>query len=196
MRTSKETKGTLIKDRFKKLDTLRNSHLTRARKCSEISVPSLIPPENYDENDPLPTPYQSMGARCVNNVSSKLLLTMLPPNAPFFKYGVPAKAMDAYIEENGEEDFKTNIEKKLRNIEQDIMDFIESEGHRSTFYKLLRLLVVSGNVLLEMSKSEPVKVHRLDKYVTRRNPAGKPIEIILREYIDKTEVPRELIQLK
>jgi len=190
MRTSNEnTGGTLIKDRFKKLDMLRNSHLTRARKCSEVSIPSLIPPENYNENDPLPTPYQSMGARCVNNVSSKLLLTMLPPNSPFFKYGVPSNIMDAYVEENGEEDFKTNIEKKLRNIEQDIMDYIESEGHRSTFYKLLRLLIVSGNVLLEMSKDEPVKTHRLDKYVTRRSPAGKPIEIILREHIDKTEVP-------
>jgi len=187
---------TTNKDRFKKLDQMRSTHLHRSRKCSELTIPSLIPPENYDENDPLPTPYQSLGARCVNNVSAKLLLTMLPPNSPFFKYGVPAKDMNDYIERNSEEDFKTKVEKKLQQVEQDIMDYIESEGHRSAFYKVLRLLMVSGNILLEIPKNEKLKVHRLDKYVTRRNPAGTPIEIILREWIDESDIPKGMDKSK
>jgi len=181
--------STTIKDRFTKWDTGRNSHLERCRKCSELTIPSLIPPKDYDENDPLPTPFQSLGARCVNNISSKLLLTMLPPNTPFYKYNAPSALVEEISRKKGEEGFKTEVEKKLRMIEQDIMDYIEAEGHRSPFYKVLRLLVVSGNVLLEMPKEGTLKVHRLDKYVTRRDPAGKAIEIILREYIDKIQVP-------
>ncbi len=178
-----------IKARFETQNTLRTTHLERCRKCAELTIPSLLPPESADENTPLPTPFQSLGAWCVNNQSSKLLLTLLPPNTPFFKYNAPAKLVDLIVQKKGEEGFKVEVEKKLRNIEQDIMDYIESEGHRSAFYKMLRLLNISGNILLEMPKDSGLKVHRLDKYVTRRNPAGKPIEIILREYIDKIEVP-------
>jgi len=185
----KNTKEHTIEARFNKLDTLRNTHLQRARRCAELTIPSLLPPENTDGNDSLPTPHQSLGAMCVNNLSAKLLLVLLPPNTPFFKYSAPPALIVQMIEESGEEDYKTEIEKKLRMVEQDIVDYIESEGHRSSFYKMVRLLVTTGNILLEMPKEGGIKVHRLDKYVCRRNPAGKPIEIILREYIDKSQVP-------
>lgn len=185
---TKKTQST-IGARFDKLDKIRQTNLTRARRCSALTIPSLLPPEHTDDNDSLPTPYQSLGARCVNNLSSKLLLVLLPPNTPFFKYQAPPALMAKMIEESGEKDYKTQIESKLRMIEQNIVDFIESEGHRSGFYKMVRLLITTGNVLLETPKAGGIKIHRLDKYVCKRNPAGKPIEIILREYVDKSEVP-------
>ena len=185
----KKKENETIQARFDKLDTHRRTHLERARRCAELTIPSLLPPENSDDDDALPTPYQSLGARCVNHLSSKLLMVLLPPNTPFFKYALPPAIVAKIIEESGEEDFKTVIEKQLRIIEQDIVDYIESEGHRSAFYKMVRLLVTTGNILLELPKKKGIKVHRLDKYVTRRDPAGKVIEIVLREYIDKAQVP-------
>lgn len=193
---NKTNKANTIAARFNTLDTARASHLRRARRCAELTIPSLLPPENTTDMDSLPTPYQSLGARCVNNLSAKILLVLLPPNTPFFKYSVPPQMMAKIIEESGEEAFKTDVEQKLRLIEQDIVDYIESEGHRSSFYKMVRLLLTTGNILLEMPKDAGLKVHRLDKYVTRRDPAGKPIEIILREYIDKIQVPNYIDQTK
>jgi len=192
----KKSNITTIKGRFDQLDTDRKAHLTRARRCAELTIPSLLPPENYNDGDSLPTPYQSLGARCVNHLASKLLLILLPPNTPFFKYSAPPAMVDQIVKESGEEAFKTEVEQKLRIIEQDIVDYIESEGHRSAFYKMDRLLLTTGNILLEMPKEAGLKVHRLDKYVTRRDPAGKPIEIVLREYIDKIQVPDYIQQEK
>lgn len=177
-------KNATAADRWRVLDTNRSSHLERARICAKVTIPSLLPPEDHTPDEPLPTPFQSMGARCANHLASKLLLTMLPPNTPFFKFGLPARMVEEIKEESGEEAFKTEIQKKLRTIEQEIVEYIEEEGHRPSFFKLLRAAIVTGNTLIEMPKAGGVKCHRLDNYVVRRNPAGEPIEIILREYLD------------
>ena len=68
-----------IAGRFKKLDGDRSTILTTARDCSVLTISSVLPPDGHKEGDVLPTPYQSVGARLVNNLASKLLMTMLPP---------------------------------------------------------------------------------------------------------------------
>ena len=69
---------------YTNLSSGRWSFLDRARTASEITIPSLLPVEGHTGSSILPTPYQSIGAEGINNLSSKLLLSLLPPNAPFF----------------------------------------------------------------------------------------------------------------
>jgi hypothetical protein len=61
------------------------SFLDRARTASQITIPSLLPEQGHTGSSILPTPYQSIGAEGVNNLASKLLLSLLPPNSPFFR---------------------------------------------------------------------------------------------------------------
>ena len=50
-----------------------------------LTIPSLLPPEGYTEDDQLPQPYSSVSARGVMNMASRILSAMLPLNdAPFF----------------------------------------------------------------------------------------------------------------
>ena len=87
-----ETKQHTAKERYEKLKGKRQSYLDRARECSELTIPSLIPEDGFNSSSELYNPFQSVGARGVNNLASKLLLLLLPPNSPFFRLAVSGNA--------------------------------------------------------------------------------------------------------
>ena len=74
------------------------------------------------------TPYQSVGARGVNNLSSALLLSLLPPNSPFFRLVLDKRekdklrALDPTIE--------TEVESSLAEIERAVAREIEVNNIR------------------------------------------------------------------
>lgn len=72
-----------LKTRWSKLDSERNAVVDRAKACVELTIPSLLVDATHTEDTRLATPYQSLGARAVNNLASKLLLSLLPPNIRF-----------------------------------------------------------------------------------------------------------------
>ena len=76
--------------RYRQLEQTRQSYLDRARDCSELTIPSLIPPDVHNETSDLYTPFQGHGARGVNNLASKLSLALMPPNSPWLSL-IPLK---------------------------------------------------------------------------------------------------------
>ena len=76
--------NTPLKNDTKNLEEKREQYLDRARECSEL-VPALIPEDGFHYTSELYTPFQSVGARGVNNLSTQPLLLLLPPNSPFFR---------------------------------------------------------------------------------------------------------------
>ena len=86
------TRQNTAKERYETLKQDRQYFLDRARECSELTIPSLIPDEGFTKSSDLYNPFQSVGARGVNNLASKLLLLLLPPNAPFFRLQVSGDA--------------------------------------------------------------------------------------------------------
>jgi hypothetical protein len=175
--------------RFAKLDALRQAHLNRARYCSELTIPSLLPKQGSDENTPLPTPYQGLGARCVNNLASKLLLTLFPPNSPFLKMAIRPDVLERLKEQLGDDKFKTDVETKMATVERRIAQKFETDASRVQAFRILRLCVCTGDVLLEFPKTGGLRYFRLDKYVVRRTPSGDPIEILIKEKITMDEIP-------
>lgn len=69
---------------YTSLEGHRYQYLDRARSCSKLTLPYVMPDEGHGPHSRLDTPFQGVGARGVNNLASKLLLALLPPNAPFF----------------------------------------------------------------------------------------------------------------
>lgn len=175
-----------IKARWNKLNNRRSSVLQRARRCAELTIPSLMPPEGADENTQLPTPYQGLGARGVNNLASKLLLTLLPPNSPFFRFSVD----DFVLEQAGQR--RAQVEQSLASVERAIMNEIESKAIRVQTNEGLRLLIVTGNALLYIPDEGGMKVYRLDQYVVKRDPMGNVMEIITREVINPRVLPENI----
>ena len=62
-----------IYERFRTLDTDRTSKLDRARACSALTIPSVLPPETWTERDALIQPSTSMPSRGVTNLASRML---------------------------------------------------------------------------------------------------------------------------
>ena len=100
--------GTLA-GRYTKKVAERELYLERARESAvEVTIPTLIPDDSDTYSEKFSTPYQGIGARGVNNLASKLLLSLLPPNAPFFRLSIDNFALKDI---ETDEQLKTQIEK-------------------------------------------------------------------------------------
>jgi len=178
--------------RYQQCESLRENFLTRARDSAKLTLPTLIPPSGATGSTKYSTPYQGVGARGVNNLASKLLLSLLPANEPFFRL-----KMDDFVikdlEIQGDEALKTSIEEGLSQIERAIMTDIETHGDRIAIFEALKHLIVAGNVLLNV-EDEGIRVFPLSRYVIKRDPSGTVLEIITKETIAPNVLPEEIQQ--
>jgi hypothetical protein len=171
-------KANTAKERYNKLLTEREHYLDRAEECSELTIPSLIKPEGFTSSSDLYNPFQSVGARGVNNLASKLLLLLLPPNSPFFRLSITGDAKKE-LEEN--KSMKTDIEKSLSVIEKEVSNKIEQLALRVSVFEALKHLIVAGNVLTYLPKKGSMRVFPLSQYVIRRDASGNILEIVICE---------------
>jgi len=176
-----------LKSRWEKLSGEKSSVVDRAKACSELTIPSLLVDTSHTENTTLNTPYQSIGARAVNNLASKLLLSLLPPNAPFFRF-VPDKI--AMLElETQQPGAVAQVNNQLADIERAIASQLEREALRVPIFEALKLLVATGNSLLHRDKNEGTRVYNLNSYCVKRTPEGKVKEILTKETVSYAELP-------
>lgn len=171
------------KERFETLDSKRDQVVERARQCADITIPALMPPKGTDENSPLPTPYQSLGSRGVNNMTSKLRLSLFPPGNPFFRLLMDKKT-EAELA-GGNKKARAKIDAGLRSIENDAMRLLESENHGVILQAGLKQLVTAGNVLLHMPEEGGSRIFRLPNYVVVRDAMGNWHEVVAKETVSK-----------
>jgi len=101
---------------YHSLENQRWSFLDRGRTSSELTLPYVLPPDGHSFATKYYTPYQGIGARGVLNLASKLLLALLPPNAPFFRLVIDRYELDkakAELGPEGAEQLRTDLEKAL-----------------------------------------------------------------------------------
>jgi uncharacterized membrane protein len=173
---------TSLKSRWSKLETSKTTVLDRGRACAELTIPSLLTKQGHKEQDTLSTPYQSLGSRAINHLASKLLLTLLPPNAPFFRL-IPNKEETAPLDEVQ----RAELDKTLEAFERELYTYIEKKAYRVPLFEALKLLIGTGNALLRLEEGT-LRVYNLEEYVVKRNALGKVIEIIIKESVHPTDV--------
>ena len=187
--------------RFEQLKQQRQPFLERAREGAKLTLPFLLPSADAlprPTEKALTTPYQGIGARGVNHLASKLLLTLLPPNSPFFRL-VINEADLPHVADAEEAKLKTDVEEGLNRCERIIMADIETSSLRVLAFEALRHLIVTGNSLLYMGPStggsggrlknsmlpgvsDPgMRVFNLASYVVHRSPSGAVLEILTQE---------------
>nr|WMM95276.1 head-to-tail joining protein [Methylophilales phage MEP432] len=185
------TRQNTAKERYEKLKQDRYEFLDRARECSELTIPALIPDEGFNSSSDLYSPFQSVGARGVNNLASKLLLLLLPPNSPFFRLKITG---DAKKEMEMRRDVATEIEKSLSDIEREVSNKIEELALRVSVFEALKHLIVGGNVLTYLPKNGSMKVFPLSQYVVRRDTSGNLLEIVIKESIAHVALDEDIKQ--
>ena len=175
---------------YQKCEAQRSPYLMRGRDSSRITVPTILTDEGNQSASKYPTPYQSVGARGVNNLSSALLLSLLPPNAPFFRL-VLNEEEKKKLEQLGPQ-VNTEIEKSLSRIEHAIAREIEVNNIRVATFEALRHLVVTGNALLYMPDEGAMRVIHLDRYIVKRDPMGNAKCIIMKETVAPAMLPESV----
>jgi len=176
---------------YGKLESDRDAFLKRARECSSLTLPTLIPPHGHSHVTVYPTPFQGLGARGVNHLAASLLMSLLPPNQPFFRLVLDEEAVRA-LGKSGS--YKTDIDKTLSSIERSVMQEVESMAIRPALFEALKHLIVAGNVLIYMG-DDGLRVFHLDQYVVRRDSMGNVHKIIVKETISPMMLPEDAKQM-
>ena len=185
-RQSKPYAGdTLASARYGQLKSSRDAFLQRARDCSKVTIPSLIPDDGGQDRGRLKTPYQSLGARGTNYLASKLLITLFPPNSSFFKLEIDDLVMQ---QTEGDPELRSLFDIALVKVEQAVMTTLETANGRASLHEAFKHLLVGGNVLLYVDDTA-IRVIHLDRYVLCRDPMGNVVEILVEEEVYPDALP-------
>jgi len=167
--------------RYSELQGGRSEFLDVARECSRLTLPYLIKDDDSGETHKrLPTPWQSVGAKSVVNLTSKLMLALLPPQTTFFKLQVRDDKLGTELPV----EVKSEMELSFSKMERMVMDYINASNDRVVLNQALKYLIVSGNALIYMHK-DGLKCFPLNRFVVNRDGNGNVHEIVTKEIIAK-----------
>ena len=181
-----------LEGRYEELASSRQPYLQRAREASKLTIPSLIPPDGTSGTTKLYKPWQSIGARGVNHLSAKILLALLPPSNPFFRFAISQTAIDKLSQSP---ELKTSVEEGLAKYEKEIMTDVETGSTRNSSFEAIQHLIVAGNCCPYMPAEGGMKVFHLDSYVVVRSPMGDLIELIVEEQLSPQQLEGTLRML-
>lgn len=166
--------------RYTNLQGTRQTVLDRARECSKLTLPWMVPPEGITEGAKFPTPHQSVGARGAIALAAKLLTTLLPPNSSFFRLDIEEFTLKEISQDPR---LKTEIETALTMVERTTSMAIETSFMRTGIHEALLHLIITGNSLVHFRPEGGVSVYGIDRFVCVRDPSGNPVEIIAVEEV-------------
>ena len=173
--------------RYDNLSSDRAQFLSEAEDATKLTLPYLIRGhEEYAKGmKQLKTPWQSVGAKGVVDLASKLSLSLVPPQTSFFKLQLD----ESQLGEDFGPEVKSELDLSFAKIERTILDAIAASDDRVVIHQALQHLVVGGNALIFMSK-QGLKLYPLNRYVIERDGNGNVIEIITKERINKELVEK------
>lgn len=176
-------------ERYKKLMEKRQPYERRAEEVAELTIPTLFPKQGDNASTTFETAYQGMGARGVNNLSSKLLLALFPPNAPFFRLTISSKAKQ---ELEAEEGLAEEIDLALAEAEKTMQRATEASTLRIAVFETLKHLLITGNKLVyqDPDTGNP-RVFSLRQYVVARGADDLPYEIVVCEKVSIRTLPEQ-----
>jgi hypothetical protein len=170
------------KSRYDRLSSDRSQFLNTARQAADLTLPYLIREDEVYHKGSLKliTPWQSVGAKGVVTLASKLMLALLPPQTSFFKLQIN----DLNLNEQLGPEIRSELDMSFAKVERTIMESIAASSDRVVIHQALKHLVVAGNALIFMGK-DGLKLYPLNRYAVDRDGNGNVIEIVTKETISK-----------
>lgn len=182
--------------RYKELEKDKLFFVKLAKDCCKYTIPTLLTYFTNQKNSSydIEYPYQCLGATGISNLASKLLTALTPSNLPFFKFMISDYGL---IQERSQEmsDFRVVVDKMLSDYALQVTDLIKTSNDTSFLYEMWQLLLVSGNVLIkDPDDNSNIRIYSLRDYCVKRDRAGNPIEIILKESVSADVLPKETLE--
>jgi hypothetical protein len=180
-------------ERYTALTADREQFLETGRRCAVLTLPYLLTPSGMSQGDRLHTPWQSVGAKGVNVLASKMMLSLFPINTSFFKLQINDAELSGQPDLTPE--IRSEIDLSLSKMERIVMQHIAETSDRVQLHVAMKHLVVTGNCLLYQGKKH-LKVFPLDRYVVSRDGDTNVIEIVTKEIVDRSLLPKEFQEAK
>ena len=178
------------KSRYDHLSSYRSQFLDTAVECSRLTIPYLIQRDEFRvTHQSLRQPWQSVGAKGVVTLASKLMLALLPPQSTFFKLQVRDDKLGTELPA----EIRSELDLSFAKMERMVMDSIAASSDRVVVHQALKHLVVGGNALIFMGE-DGLKHYPLNRYVVDRDGNGNVIEIVTKELINKQLLPPEIMK--
>lgn len=171
------------KSRYDSLSSYRESFLSTAISCAEHTLPFLIHEDDYNargNHRALITPWQSVGAKGVVTLASKLMLALLPPQTSFFKLQIN----DSRLGEDMPPEIRSELDTSFAKMERTVMEHISASGDRVIVHQAVKHLVTTGNGVIYVGEDN-LKFYPLNRYVVDRDGNGTWVELIIKELISK-----------
>lgn len=167
--------------------TVRSSLEGEWREASQLTLPYIFPVEHQGQSAQLPTPFNSIGPAAVNALASKLLLALLPPTGVFFRL-LPDKEA---IKDATPEQVK-QLDGELAQIERDVVEYINQKALRVPVYEAIKLLIITGNVMIYKVPKGGIKVFSPYQYVVQRDYVGNVLTACIKERMAETALPKKV----
>ena len=179
-----------IEKLYDELDMERVTILDRVRQCAALTKPWILPPTGHTANQKLPDSYASVPGRALTAMEGKLLLSLFPPDRPFFR-----QVLAAVVKQQLPREEVAELQQFLYLRELAATSILESAaarrgdgrttaGFRVAKRKTLQQVLATGDSLERITDDYRIQVYRRDQYVTQRDEAGDPVLHITREMVD------------
>ena len=178
----------LAQSRYQFLATDRQAFLDTGRDASRLTLPYLVTDVGVASGGMLPVPWQSVGAKGVNVLASKLMLSLFPVNTSFFKLQINDAEVASIPEVSPQ--IRSEIDLSLSKMERMIMQQIAETSDRVMLHNAMKHLVVTGNVLVFAGK-KALRIYPLDSFVVNRDGDGNAIELLTKENTHRSLLPKE-----
>lgn len=179
----RETDTRTLKGRWEQLDGLKD--ITRYQQYAEWTLPHVCPP-NATTNQELQLGADSTGARAVNHLANKLVLTLFRPNQPFFRLMVTNEELNTLksLSAGGDDDAQTILEELDDNLvakEKQAMQELDYNKYRTEATMAAKGLIITGNTLIYHPDGGKVQVYGIKDYCVVRDISGAIIEIMTKD---------------
>lgn len=178
-------KGKTLAQIWQTLDSKKSPMISRCEDYSMWTLPYVFPLLGTKDTE-MQGPVDSTGARAVNHLSNKLVMTLFQPSAPFFRLNVATDITAELSEaaEAGDDDAKEvleNLDKTLATAEKDAMRLLDYNRYRTEATMVAKALIITGNSLMYHPVSGRVQSYGLRDYCVVRDLSGTVIEIMTRD---------------
>lgn len=183
--TAEET----LAGKYSRLESDREIFLSNAEAASKLTIPMLF--SRTPGAKRFPSPYQSVGARGLNNLSAKILLALLPANTPFYRFGVDDESMAQLAADAAQAE---QINMGFARVERTMQTNIESSLLRPKLSEAVKQLLLSGNALVHIEDLDKIRVFKLTNYVVSRDGSGTMLDTIVKEVVNPRTLKTEIAE--
>ena len=167
-----------LREKYTKYNGMRDEVLNRAYEQAQFTIPRLFN-ERYEQfaidTWDLPELYSSKPATNVMTLASMMTQALFPANdVPFFEL-----KLDPSVPEDQKELWRD----ALLEVEQTVLDVLQTSNFRESLFTSLQHAIVMGDSLIHQTDLNSYKVYHLSNFLIRRNGDGKVQEIFTVDWV-------------